>query len=321
MSKIKKPHEISTHANIKGLVYGQPGVGKTTFALSAPNPVLLDFDNGVHRVNAEHQTDTLQISSWQDVLDELNAGTFHPYQTIVVDTAGKMLDYLAEYLIQQNPKLGKRNGALSLQGYGERKGEFISFLKKLSIMGKHIIFVAHEKEEKEGDVSYRRPEVGGSSGNDLYKELDLIGYMEMIGNKRTISFMPTEKYYAKNACGLNSVIELPALNEGQQNNLFTQVVVDTYKHTLDTRKEKVTAYNELIELIEEKVNSISSPAEANEVLVFLNEFPDHVWSSKLQGKQLLNAKVKELAYEFDKVKSVFLSPKKVKKNEPVEAEV
>jgi hypothetical protein len=147
MSKIRKPHELSVQTTIKALIYGQPGSGKSTLALSAPNPVLLDFDNGVHRISPLHQVDTLQIESWQDVLDCEADGSLKPYQTIVIDTAGKMLDYLGAFLIAKNPKLGKSNGALSLQGYGERKGEFSAFLKRLSIMGKHIVFVAHEKEE------------------------------------------------------------------------------------------------------------------------------------------------------------------------------
>ena len=124
MSKIRKPHELNVQATIKALIYGQPGLGKTTFALSSPKPLLLDFDNGVHRVNAEYQTDTLQIQSWQEVIDELNEGTFNSYQTIVIDTTGKMLDYLSAWLIAKNPKLGKSNGALSLQGYGSVKGVY-----------------------------------------------------------------------------------------------------------------------------------------------------------------------------------------------------
>jgi hypothetical protein len=156
MSKIRKPHELSVETKIKALIYGQPGLGKTTLALSAPTPVLLDFDKGVHRVHPEHQTETLQVESWQDVLDVINDGSLVPFQTIVIDTASKMLDCMSLYLISKNPKLGKSNGALTLQGYGERKAEFNSFVKKLTSLGKHVIFVAHEKEEKNNkeDISF-----------------------------------------------------------------------------------------------------------------------------------------------------------------------
>ena len=47
MSLFKKPSELEFVTTIMMLVYGQPGIGKSTMALSAPNPVLFDFDGGV----------------------------------------------------------------------------------------------------------------------------------------------------------------------------------------------------------------------------------------------------------------------------------
>lgn len=299
MSKIRKPHELNVVTTLKALIYGQPGLGKTTFALSAPNPVLLDFDNGVHRVNAAHQKDTLQITSWQDCLDELAAGTFAPYQTIVIDTAGKMLDYLGVYIIQKNPKMGRGNGALTLQGYGERKGEFTNLIKTLSVMGKHIIFIAHEKEEKDGETNYKRPEIGGSSGNDLYKELDLIGYMEAIGKKRTISFLPQEKFYAKNACGLNEIIELPELKDGMPNDFFNKHIVELYLRTLSERKEKVAEYNDLMEVIDAKIESIENASTANEVITWAVGYEGHIWGSKIIASQRINERSKEIGLKLN----------------------
>lgn len=294
MSKIRKPHELNVESKIKALIYGQPGLGKTTVALSSPKPVLLDFDKGVHRVNPEHQTETLQVESWNDVLDVLNDGSLNSFETIVIDTASKMLDCMSLYLISKNPKLGKSNGALSLQGYGERKAEFNNFIKRISALGKHLIFVAHEKEEKNNEIKEVRPEVGGSSGTDLYKDLDLIGYMESIGNQRTISFSPTEKYYAKNACGLTEVINVPNLVNGTVNNFFTKSIIDLYQSNLESRKEKVEAYNELINVAGGKIESITNTETANEVVEWAKSFDSHIWSSKIVISKMINDKCKEL---------------------------
>lgn len=313
MSKIRKPHELNVQQFLKALIYGQPGIGKTTFALSAPSPVLLDFDSGVHRVNAEHQTETLQIEKWQDVLDEMAEGTFNNYKTLIIDTAGKMLDYLGAYIIAKNPKMGKANGALTLQGYGERKAEFNGFIKAVSTMGKNIIFIAHEKEEKDGDNTYKRPEIGGSSGNDLYKELDLIGYMEAIGKKKTISFLPQEKYYAKNACGLNETIELPELTPGKINDFFTKSIIGLYQQTLADRIVKVGEYNDVMEVINEKVDAINGAEVANDVLAWASGFKGHVWSSNAQLKALFTAKCKEVGLVYN--------PKTKQYNEPAAATV
>ena len=50
---IKKPNElISENQKIRMLIAGYPGIGKTTLALSAPKPLLVDVDLGINRVMA-----------------------------------------------------------------------------------------------------------------------------------------------------------------------------------------------------------------------------------------------------------------------------
>ena len=303
MGLIKKPSELQVQTTIKALLYGQPGIGKTTDALSAPYPVLLDFYNGVHRVNVAHQTPTLQVSSYNDFLEVMQSGELAPFKTIVIDTAGKMLDYMGAWLIQNDPKLGQRDGSLSLKGYGARKAEFIRVLKSISIMGKHIVFVAHEREEKEGDQKIIRPEIGGSSAGDLIKELDLVGYVQAIGKQRTISFDPCEKFYGKNTCNLPSVINIPRLIDENgtviaPNDLLTNIF-KSYQENLEKRKEEVRKYNDLIALIDRNVEAITDCDSLNDATSRLRDF-ETIWDSKIQASRKLVAKAAALSCRFNK---------------------
>ena len=101
MGLIKKSNEIAIQKNVKMMVYGQAGVGKTTLALSSPKPLLLDFDNGVKRVNNAHleEVGIVQISNWQEVTTLLTTevADLAQFDTIVVDTIGKMLDFIIAY--------------------------------------------------------------------------------------------------------------------------------------------------------------------------------------------------------------------------------
>ena len=64
MSLIKKSNELVIPTTVKMMIYGQAGMGKSTVALSAPKPLLLDFDNGVKRMNMAHleNIDTVQVT-------------------------------------------------------------------------------------------------------------------------------------------------------------------------------------------------------------------------------------------------------------------
>ena len=98
MSLIRKSTELTIPSTVKMMIYGQAGMGKSTLALSAPAPLLLDFDNGVKRINISHLDgiDTVQVSSWQDVQQVLQED-LSAYKTIVVDTIGKMMDFIITY--------------------------------------------------------------------------------------------------------------------------------------------------------------------------------------------------------------------------------
>lgn len=302
---IRKPSELEAKQTITMLIYGQPGVGKTTLAVSSPNAVLFDYDGGVQRINGAHQTLTVQIRSWEDTgaaLDEI-AAQYPETQTIVIDTVGKMLDYMGEYIMRTNSRMKKGDGTLSLQGYGLRKAMFIEFIKKTAVLGKNIIFVAHEKEEKRGDDTVKRPDIGGSSANDLVKELDLVGYMSMLGSERAIAFNPTEAYYAKNTCNLPAVTKIPVVVDevgmAVGDNNFIRRVLATYRKSQAETQEKTREYDKLVVNIKTAVGMANDAKGLNDILDSLEK--TQVYNSRMVGEKLCAARAKALEVKFNSV--------------------
>ena len=169
MSIIKQPSEIQEKKNLVMMVYGSPGTGKSTLAMSAPSPVLIDTDGGVGRTHTAHRVPTVQVTKWEDVqqaMDEI--ATLPSVKTVIVDTVGKLLDYMSEYITRTQPKMRKGyDGSLSLQGYGVRKGMFRDFIKRCMMSQKNVVFIAHAQEDKVDDSFVVRPIVGGSSMADI----------------------------------------------------------------------------------------------------------------------------------------------------------
>lgn len=303
MSLIKKPSELEMKHTLTALIYGSPGVGKSSLACSAPNAVLFDFDNGVTRVNGAHRIDTVQVRSWEETLealDEVKATPF--YQTIIIDTVGKMMFFMEEYIKRTNPKMKQFDGSLSLKGFGQRKQMFLDFIKNCSAMGRNVIFVAHDIEQKRGDETIIRPEIGGSSGNDLTKELDLVGYMEMYGNKRTISFTPCEKYIAKNTCNMPGIIEVPVLIDDKgalvsENNFMSRVLA-AYTLRQEESKAMTAKFEQLRDQITTNVAEIKDAESANKFVSWLQSV-EQVYNSKALARKLFQAKVEELGLTYD----------------------
>lgn len=304
MSLIRKPSELSVQAKIKMLVYGQAGTGKSTLSLSAPNPLLFDFDGGINRVNYAHIKDTVEINSYKDMLDVINNEDLSAYDTLIIDTGGKCLDFMATYIISRNQKLGKSNGTLTLQGYGERKAEFSALCKLVVSKNKHVIFVAHRETKQDGDDMRYVPLFGGSNYDSLVTELDLVGYIEANGRKRVITFDPTSRNDGKNTCNLPSQMEIPTIvnEKGEaiaQNNFITEHVIKPYIARLTDRAKQAEKYNNVISEIKEQISLITDDISANDFVSRIDKF-DHVGSSKSMAAQLISEKAKILGLKLNK---------------------
>jgi len=268
--------------------------------------LLFDFDGGVHRVNFAHLNgvDTVQIASYNDFLEVLDTEELSNYETLVIDTGSKMLDFMADYIIKKNPKMGRANGLLTLQGYGERKAEFSAICKKIGIMNKHIVFVAHRETKQDGDDMRYIPLFGGSNYDSLVTELDLVGYMEANGRKRTITFDPTSRNDGKNTCNLPAVMEIPVIvdetgNATAPNDFMTKKVIEPYIARLHDRKAMGDKYNTLIADLKEQIELITDEVSANDFIKRINKF-NHIGSSKIMAGQLLNTKCKSLNLKLNK---------------------
>jgi hypothetical protein len=307
MTLIRKPFELNVQTKIKALIYGQAGMGKTTLALSAPKPLLLDFDGGVHRVNYGHQCPTVQITKWEDC-EEVLKENLSDFESLIIDTGGRMLDFMADYIIRKNSKMGKSNGALTLQGFGERKGMFRQFCKQAMLMNKHLIFVAHRDTQKNNEEVRYVPLFGGSSYDDLVTDLDLVGYLEATGKKRMITFDPSDHNDGKNTCNLPSAMELPNTvdkdGNGLKNSFLIDSVINPYVANLEKRKAEAGKYSEVMAELKAEILLITDSQSLNDFISRLDKFT-HVGNSKAMAGQMIRVKAKELNLEWDKKESKY----------------
>ena len=306
MSLLTNPSDLKESAVFSGLIYGQPGIGKTTLALSAKNPVCIDADRGMKRVEKRFQVPSLQVENYAQVLDLINGPELAPFDTIVIDTLGKLIDRIGDYVCLENPKFRQGDGTLAMKGWGAVKIKFQQLVKLIQSKNKSVIFVAHESEEKDGDKTKKRPDCAGSARKDIVKELDFMGYMEAVGGKRTICFTPTEAFYAKNSCGLDGIIEIPDLKAGGANTFVQDKIAGAMLERQSRDNEMLESYTSLINIIDSKIQACESVTDLNACKTELGNL-EEIWDSKLRAWNLLKERANSLNAEFDKESKLFVA--------------
>ena len=302
---IKKPNEIVQTDNIKirMLIAGFPGIGKTTLGLSAPRPLLIDADFGAARVNPKHRKDTIQPDTYEELLEDLKPEILEEYETLVFDTGGALLELMKAYCIKQDPKNSKKDGALSLQGYGAVAKEFQRLMHMAyTQLKKHIVIIFHAKEEKDNDSTKLRILIEGQTKDTVWQSMDLGGFMEMQGSQRTIGFTNCEKYFAKGTYGIRGVMPVYELDENNKNTfltqLFHQIQNNLQKETESFEKEKI-AYETLME---------SFDFEHTEINVLLAQIKKakHILTSETELIAKFKEKLKKEGYIYDKEKEKYV---------------
>lgn len=308
---IVKPSEMKFEGKkLFIIIAGVPGIGKTTLALSAPKPLLIDLDKGVDRVETRYRTDTDVVSSYEELRSDLEKADLSPYETIVIDTGGKLLEMLKPVAIARDPKNAQTNGELSLKGYGAVKkmfNEFVTFVKSLN---KHLVMVFHATEVADGETTKLRIRMEGKSRDEVWDSVDIGGFLEMRGNKRTIGFSNCDRYYAKGTHGIHGVYDIPTLANGNNNTFLTELI-NNVLNDLTSENKEFTEYQELMRALLPHITNADNAKLLNKAYEEVKK-AEHKLTSKNELWNALNERAKALGLVYDKDRNVFDNAKPTK---------
>lgn len=207
------------------LVYGENGVGKSSFAAGWPTPVFLNLEDGIGDIDCD-STDVLR--NLEEFYQALVAVSESQYETVVVDT----IDWLEKLIFAV---VAKNAGKATVEDIGFGRGyqaveqQWQDLLKGFTYLwnsGKHVLFTCHETIEKftnpEGDsFNFWRPSLHAKGSGCITEWCDEVFFLrfkvntitkdEGFGAKRAIGIGGTDRvikttktagYEAKNRLGL-----------------------------------------------------------------------------------------------------------------------
>lgn len=130
---------------LRVLVYGSEGIGKTTFASSFPDAVILDTEGGSHFLDVARA----DIKDWQSLMVAVRGLVVDQqgFGTVVLDSA----DWAEQALLRT--LCSEAGGKRSIEeipfgrGYkmaGERFRELLDVFDELVLKGMHVVLTAHQ---------------------------------------------------------------------------------------------------------------------------------------------------------------------------------
>lgn len=286
---IIKSNEAFPARPVVMLVYGVPGVGKTSLANTAESPILIDCDRGADR--AVTRGDTLVCSRWEDITAEKE--TFRQYKTVIIDTAKACLDdFLCDYAIRVDD--ASKKNKLKMFGYvGDEFKKFVAYLRSIGV---DLIILAHASEDKDGDDRIFSPSVTGQSKDLVLRIADQIGFLSYgSDNSRVLHFQKNARITAKDTAKLGDVI-IPEANDPGYASAMANIINAT-KQRIQQRTNAQNAALAGIKAAEEAIAQVTDADTATAALLAINACPK---ADVTALKKKLAATTKSLGLTFDK---------------------
>lgn len=198
MLPIKNLKEVKNegNVNVNMVIYGDSGVGKTTFASTAAadgKVLYIDSEAGANFIDDKYadNIDLLKLDNI-NLLDEvLKPENIKEYKTVVLDSVTEIMKKMVD-------KIKGSKDKPSLADWGTVITNMETYFRRFRDLDKNVIMVALTQEKVDEDMILKRPSLSGKNlPADIIGLVDICLFIENTAAGRIAHTQPSTKFYAK----------------------------------------------------------------------------------------------------------------------------
>lgn len=203
MSRISKPEVLSS--NLKVLIYGEPGVGKTTFVGTSPNCLVIDVERGTKTLVGS-SADVMEYVSIEQIEATVqylinDDPAFAKYDTIAFDSFSEMQRRLLDQQLERSSKtIGAPVYKAEWGHYGENTQRLRALMSRFRDIPKNLIVTAQAKQDKDesSGIMLTRPDLTPKLSATVTAMFDVVGYLKINSKgERILQVQPSKTVVAK----------------------------------------------------------------------------------------------------------------------------
>lgn len=204
------------------IVFGPPKVGKTTFAASFPNSLVVECEPGGAKYVKGRILNVKNLAELREAWAIVKANPGY-CETVVIDSIDQVAAWIEAEICQEmglknilDSKKGEKHGAQ----WGEYLDRILSLLSAWKMLGKRVVYLAHvKKAEMDGNALVINPKTINLYGQTAARVISIvenIGHMyareDSNGVSRILSFAPgvAIEAGARHPALANKLITIPA---------------------------------------------------------------------------------------------------------------
>lgn len=206
-SRFLFPSQVVDRWGLNMVLYGAPGVGKTTLAATAQDYVpardvlLIDVEGGARAIADRTDISIFRPIDWTDLgsMLEFLEESSHAFRTIIIDT----INECQRLGLEQIMRGGGPTATAQLQDYLKSNEQMLRFVRAYRSLaytrGWNIIFISHETEvhDQATGAVLTRPALTPKAAEMVVASVDAVGYLYRDGPKRMLTFDGTAYLRAK----------------------------------------------------------------------------------------------------------------------------